>query len=55
MANSNKSIEDLINQEEVFKEIKEFKIDPNAVYVEYDSALALEKLLNIKHATPAEQ
>ena len=53
--NANKTIEDEINQEEVFKEIKEFKADPNAIYVEYNPSLALEKLLNMKYATPAEQ
>lgn len=50
-----KSIEDEINHEEVFKEIKEFKTDPNAIYVEYNPGVALEKLLNIRTATPAEQ
>lgn len=52
---TNKTIEDEINQEETFKEVKEFKADPNAVYVEYNPALALEKLLNIRNATAAEQ
>ena len=51
----NKTFEDQINQEETFKEIKEFKVDPNAVYVEFNPALALEKLLNLKSASPAEQ
>ena len=55
MENKNKYIEDEITHEEVFKEIKEFKADPNAIYVEYNPSVALEKLLNIHTATPAEQ
>jgi hypothetical protein len=55
MQSANKSIEDEINQEEVFKEINEFKVDPNAIYVEYNPSLALKKLLMIRYATPAEQ
>lgn len=51
----NKSIEDEINQEEVFKDFKDLKADPNAIFVEYNPSLALEKLTNIKNASPAEQ
>lgn len=55
MKHTYKDIEDEINHEEVFKQIHEFKADPNAVYVEYNPSVALEKLLNIHSASPAEQ
>lgn len=40
-------IADQINREEVFKEAKDIKLDPNAVFVEFNPNLALEKLLSI--------
>ena len=52
---SNTKIVDEINKEETFKEAKDIKLDPNAVFVEFNSTIALEKLLNIKKLTMAEK
>lgn len=52
---SNKKIIDEINKEEVFKEAKDIKLDPNAVFVEFNSPVALEKLMNIKKLTMPEK
>ena len=52
---SNKKIIDEINKEEIFREAKDIKLDPNAVFIEFNPAIALEKLLNIKKLTMAEK
>ena len=52
---SNKRMVDEISKEEVFKEAKDIKLDPNAVFVEFNPAIASEKLLNIKKMTMAEK
>lgn len=52
---SNKKIIDEINKEEVFREAKDIKLDPNAVFVDFTPSVAIEKLLNIKKLTIAEK
>jgi hypothetical protein len=52
---TNNKIADEINREETFKEAKDIKLDPNAVFVEFNPNLALEKLLNINSLKFAEK
>lgn len=52
---SNSKMVDEINREETFKEAKDIKLDPNAVFVEFNPNLALEKLLNINSLKIAEK
>lgn len=52
---SNKKILDEINKEEIFKEAKDIKLDPNAIFIEFNPAIASEKLLNLKKLSMQEK